>query len=193
MLGRAYLVSLLRISTERRPILPGHLRPTESNRKNGYAILQTWFSASGSKRTDVPIPAVIDTWETGISEADDDQGIGYMLMEYIEGRLISDNIWSTLDAHIQRDIHFQLKPKHTTASIYPNGFSWACWWRPPIPQRSLYNQWADPFKSSSDIESWFNERVLVCQDSDRVPLRQPSLTGVWKFGLCLMWALPHGT
>jgi F420-dependent methylenetetrahydromethanopterin dehydrogenase len=33
------------------------------------------------KRTDVPIPAVVDARETRISEADDDQGIGYILME----------------------------------------------------------------------------------------------------------------
>ena len=135
-------------------------------------LSEAWNIQLVRKRTDVPIPAVIDAWETGISEADDDEGIGYILMEYIEGKLISD-IWSTLDVHIQLDIHFQLKTyiqqlrSIRMDSPGPVGGD--------LSRGALFTDYgAGPFKSHNDIESWFNERLLVCQEFGRVPLTQPS-------------------
>ena len=43
---------------------------------------------------------------------------------------------------------------------------------------------ADPFKSYKNIEFWFNERLLVCQEFGRVPSTQPSFSG--HFDLLIM-------
>ncbi len=127
------------------------------------------------ERTDIPIPAVIDAWETGISETDDGEGIGYILMEYIEGRLVSD-IWSTLDIHVQHEIHSQIENyiqklrSIRMDSPGPVGGGLSC-----APLFTDYG--AGPFKSRQDIENWFNERLLVCQQFRRASPTHPGFSG----------------
>lgn len=126
------------------------------------------------ERTDVLVPAVIDAWEIP-SDADDEAGIGYILMEYIEGRLVSD-IWSTLDAHAQRDIHFQLKTYiqqlRSIEMNSPGPIGGA------VSRGALFTDYgAGPFRSRDDIEAWFNERLLVCQQFGRASLTHPSFSG----------------
>ena len=102
-----------------------------------------------------------------------------MLIEYIEGRLVSD-IWSTLD--VQHGIHSQprtyikqlrsirMNSRGTVGGIYPAAPSSGCD--------------AGRFKSNNDIESCLNERLLVCHEFDRLPLMQPSFSG--SFDLLVM-------
>jgi hypothetical protein len=138
------------------------------------------------KRIHVPIPAVIDTWETRIPETDDGQGIRYILMEHIGGRLVSD-IWSTLDVHVQRDIHSQLKnyilQLRSIRMDSPRPIDG------DLSRGALFTDYgAGSFKSHQDIESWFNERLLVCQEFGHVPLMQPSYaTGPFS-GISMSWA-----
>ena len=144
---------------------------------HGVRLSEAWNMQVVRKMTDVPIPAVIDAWETGNFEADDDddEGRGYILMEYIEGSLVLD-IWPTLDVHVQRNIHSQLYSYiQQLRSIRMNS---------PGPvggglsRGPLFTDYgAGPFKSHKDIESWFNERLLVCQQFGRAAPTHPSFTG----------------
>ena len=53
------------------------------------------------------IPAVIDAWEVEDKPADDQSNTCYILMEYIEGRRVSD-IWEDLDMNTRHNILHQL-------------------------------------------------------------------------------------
>ena len=59
------------------------------------------------EKTKIPVPAVIDAWEVEDRRADDEGNTTYILMQYIEGRLVSD-MWDDLNVNKRRDLLCQL-------------------------------------------------------------------------------------
>ena len=117
------------------------------------------------------VPAVIDAWEVVDQEEGDDTRTGYLLMEYIEGRLVSQ-IWPSLGVRARGDIYRQIvEVLHQLYEIHlvspgPVGGG--------LSKGPLFTDYgAGPFRTKEDITTWFNERLRVCQWFRRAPLTQP--------------------
>ncbi|KAI4131389.1 MAG: hypothetical protein LQ347_003011 [Umbilicaria vellea] len=124
--------------------------------------------------TTIRIPTVFDAWESETREVDDERGIGYLLMEYVEGALVS-NLWPTLKAEDRDSIHHQLydalQQLHAIKVTLPGPLGG------DVSRGSLFTAYgAGPFKTSKHMETWFNERLLVCQEFGRAPPTQPSFS-----------------
>ena len=115
-----------------------------------------------SENTDIRLPAVIDAWEADDKTQYDQYNTCYIVMEYIEGRLVSD-IWLDLDFESRRSLQRQL-------------FEYMCQLRAikmdcpgpiggGVSEGSFFTDYgAGPFQSREDMEAWFNDRLLVCHD-----------------------------
>ncbi|MCJ1383643.1 hypothetical protein MMC17_006757 [Xylographa soralifera] len=119
----------------------------------------------------VRLPTVIDAWE-GQHE---NERIGYLLMEHVEGASVAE-IWHGLDIHAREDIQSQLcnflRQLHTIQLPSPGPIGGA------VSCGPLFTDYgAGPFKSKRDMESWFNERLLVCKEFHRAPQTQPLFSG----------------
>lgn len=115
-----------------------------------------------SKNTSIRVPAVIDAWEADDKRSYDERNTCYIVMEYIEGRLVSD-IWDDLDINARSKLLNQvceyiraLKAiKLNCPGPVGGGVSEG-------PFFTAYG--AGPFTSCKYIEDWFNDRLLVCHD-----------------------------
>jgi tRNA A-37 threonylcarbamoyl transferase component Bud32 len=140
--------------------------------------------------TTIWIPAVIDAWEVEAPEVGEDRGMGYLLMEYIEGSLVSD-IWPTLDTQTRHSIYCQLddslRQLHAVKVAQPGPLGG------DVSRGTLFTAYgAGPFKSSRDMETWFNERLLVCQEFGRAPRTQASFSGKFdKLVMCHLDIAPR--
>ncbi|KAI9729370.1 MAG: hypothetical protein M1834_006894 [Cirrosporium novae-zelandiae] len=128
-------------------------------------------------QANIRIPTVIDAWELEIPEPGENRRMGYILMEYINGETLS-NIWSTLDASKRTIVYAQiyqfLQQLHSIKMTFPGSLDG------DISRGPLFTDYgAGPFKSPQDMESWFNERLLVCQEFGRLPSTQPSFSGLF--------------
>lgn len=56
-----------------------------------------------SQHTDIRLPAVLDAWEVEDKSSCDESNTYYIVMQYIDGRLVSD-IWDGLDLESRRSI-----------------------------------------------------------------------------------------
>lgn len=124
--------------------------------------------------TDVRLPTLFDAWEV----EDDSQETGYILMQYIEGDVL-DEKWPGLDIHTRQDIHCQLndflRQLHTIRLPAPGPLGGdLC--RGPL----FTDCGAGLFRSHKDLESWFDERLPVCQQFHRAPQTQPSFSGQFR-------------
>ena len=125
--------------------------------------------------TDVYLPTLFDTW--GVK--DDSQETGHLLMQYIEGDVL-DEKWPGLDVSARQDVHSQLdeflRQLHTSRLPAPGPLGG------DLCRGVLFTDvGAGLFRSHKDLESCFDERLLVCQQFHRAPLSQPSFSGQFDF------------
>ncbi|KAL9025555.1 MAG: hypothetical protein Q9196_005640 [Gyalolechia fulgens] len=131
--------------------------------------------------TDVRLPTVFDAWE--VKDGNEETGfineeIGYILMQYIEGDVL-DKKWSGLDIYARQDIHSQLidflRQLHAIRLPVPGPLGGG------LSRGPLFTDYgAGPFRSTEDLESWFDERLLVCQEFHRAPQTHPSFSGQFQ-------------
>lgn len=119
-----------------------------------------------SQSTNVRLPAVLDAWEGEDELSFDGSTTCYIVMQYIDGRLVSD-IWDGSDLESRRSILCQLSESiheiHTLKMECPGPVGGG------ISEGSFFTDYgAGPFQSRKDLEDWFNDRLLVCHDFGRV-------------------------
>ena len=124
--------------------------------------------------TDVRLPTLFDAWQV----KDDGQETVYLLMQYIEGDVL-DRKWPGLDLDTRQLVHSQLneflRQLHTIRLPAPGPLGG------DVCRGVLFTDYgAGPFKSRADLESWFDERLLVCQQFHRAPQTQPSFSGQFE-------------
>lgn len=117
------------------------------------------------------VPAVIDAWEEVNQEDGEVVRTGYLLMEYIEGRTVSE-IWPRLGIQARRDIYGQIEEflhqLHEIQMVSPGPIGGG------LSRGPLFTDYgAGPFRTKEEITAWFNERLRVCQMFHRAPLTQP--------------------
>jgi len=96
-------------------------------------------------------------------------------MEYMDGDTLAEK-WPDLDIHARQDIYSQLDEflgqLHTIRLSVPGPLGG------DLSRGPLFTDYgAGPFRSKRDLESWFDERLLVYQEFQRAPKTQPSFSG----------------
>jgi serine/threonine protein kinase len=132
-----------------------------------------------AQNTTVRLPAVLDAWEDdGDKEYEEERPICYIVMKYVEGRCLHD-IWPDLNEDSRRDIHQQLHDfirqlqQLEMDSPGPIGGG--------VSQGAFFTDYgAGPFTSREDMEAWFNDRLLVCQEFGLVSWNQSTFKGQFK-------------
>ncbi|CZR68444.1 uncharacterized protein PAC_18343 [Phialocephala subalpina] len=123
------------------------------------------------EHTQIRLPTVIDAWEVDDMTEGDEFNTCYILMEYINGKVLID-IWDELDEKAQRGIQSQiyeyicqLQNLHLkTPGPFGGGIS----------EDALFTGYgAGPFESPKDLEAWYNDRLLVCHDYGRATHLSP--------------------
>ena len=117
------------------------------------------------------VPAVINAWEEVNQEDGEVVRTGYLLMEYIEGRTVSE-IWPCLGIQARRDIYGQIEEflhqLHEIQMVSPGPIGGG------LSRGPLFTDYgAGPFRTKEEITAWFNERLRICQFFHRAPLTQP--------------------
>ena len=110
----------------------------------------------------MPAPLIYNFWEEIHPVSTDRPPVSYIVMQYIDGDLLSE-VWSTMSENTRHNIREQILdifPRlHSLKSDNPGpvggGVSEGAFF-------TLYG--AGPFESRAELETWFNERWLVCQD-----------------------------
>ncbi|KAL2045452.1 hypothetical protein ABVK25_012096 [Lepraria finkii] len=125
--------------------------------------------------TDIRLPAVMDAWEESSEDPSEVRKTGYILMSHIEGVVVSE-IWETMDSEVRYKIYNQLvrivSKLHQTELGDPGPVGGG------ISHGTLFTDYgAGPFISTKDMEAWFNERLLVCQQFNLASQTQPSFSG----------------
>jgi serine/threonine protein kinase len=127
--------------------------------------------------TALRLPGILDYWEEEIAfEGSPRQNIVCILMEYIQGPTI-ESIWSQLGGEEQRQIYQQvcdaLYELHSMELAFPGPFremnSPADVCRGPL----FTDYDAGPFQTIHDLDDWFNERLLVCKQFQRISPTAP--------------------
>lgn len=131
-----------------------------------------------AQHSSIAVPLVHDFWEEArdlpLSESD---SICYIVMQFVHGNPLH-KIWSDLDENLRSSVNEQLfaavseLQSLTAKSPGPVGGGKSEGWF-----FTIYG--AGPFNSTTDIESWFNERLVVCQDFGRVA-HTTSFTGQFR-------------
>jgi serine/threonine protein kinase len=114
------------------------------------------------------VPKVFDAWET--------EEIGYIVMEYIDGRSLRD-IWPVIPLDQRLDIYRQTQSmievlrQHKLSQPGPIGGG------PSNRQTFFTEEGAGPVDSQSEIEGWFNERFHACKGFNRRNRGEPWFNG----------------
>ncbi|KFX92847.1 hypothetical protein V490_05156 [Pseudogymnoascus sp. VKM F-3557] len=115
-----------------------------------------------AEHTEICVPTVIDSWEVEDATEEDESNTCYILMEYINGKMLID-VWDGLDeiarSRIQSQIYEYIRQLQNLEVETPGPIGGG------ISQAAIFTTYgAGPFKSSTDLEEWYNNRILVCHD-----------------------------
>lgn len=115
-----------------------------------------------AEHTKIRLPSVIDAWEVEDATEDDESNTCYILIEYINGKVLID-IWDELAEVAQRGIrsqvHKYLCQLQSLDIKTPGPIGGG------ISEGALFTGCgAGPFESPNDLEERYNGRILVCHD-----------------------------
>ncbi|QKX59502.1 uncharacterized protein TRUGW13939_06636 [Talaromyces rugulosus] len=116
-----------------------------------------------AQHTTIRLPQLFDAWmEHGDKDLDGETEICFIVMSYIDGRLL-DEIWPELDdVHrddIQQQLHYFICELRQTESEYPGPIGGG------VCEGAFFTDYgAGPFTSKEEMEAWFDERLAVCRD-----------------------------
>ncbi|KAJ5102464.1 hypothetical protein N7532_002993 [Penicillium argentinense] len=133
--------------------------------KYGYDVklLEARNMAFVAQHTTIRLPQVFDAWvENEDKGVDDETGICFIVMSYIDGWLL-DEVWSELHSthreDIQKQLHYFIRELRKTESEYPGPVGGG------VCQGAFFTDYgAGPFSSKEEMETWFDERLAVCRD-----------------------------
>lgn len=139
--------------------------------------------------TTVRLPRVTQAWE---EEDDDpaDKNTGYILMNYIEGTVLSD-FWSNMDREARREVHEQVaefvRQLHSTVVDSPGPIGG------DVCNGAVFTDYgAGPFKSIEGLNACFNERLSVCkQFGSQLEMRPFTSSDFQPLVLCHMDLFPR--
>ncbi|KAJ5577554.1 uncharacterized protein N7459_006518 [Penicillium hispanicum] len=148
--------------------------------KYGYDV-QLWEAmnmAFVAQHTTIRLPRVFDAWVEHENKDVDETGTCFIVMSYIDGRLL-DEVWQDLhDARrddIQEQLHRFIRELRQTESEYPGPVGGG------ICQGAFFTDYgAGPFSSREELEAWFDERLAVCRDFGVTDKVQRSFRGEFQ-------------
>ncbi|MCJ1256472.1 hypothetical protein MMC24_004293 [Lignoscripta atroalba] len=131
-----------------------------------------------AEMTSVRLPKVFDAWESQVAQTQEESSVTYIVMEYVQGDLVAD-IWPALSLERRSEIHQQIydmiqelqRVKLTLPGPIGGGISDGTYFT---------DYGAGPFHSREEMEAWFNERLLVCQEFGLAHATQPTFTGQFQ-------------
>ena len=133
-----------------------------------------------AERTDVRLPKVFDAWETkaALSQEEDpsqeESTTTYIVMQFVQGDLVSD-VWPNLDSerrlNIHQQVHEMIQQLQRTTYNVPGPIGGG------VSNGTYFTMYgAGPFQSQKQLEDWFNNRLLVCQDFGLANATHPTFT-----------------
>ena len=126
------------------------------------------------QRTNVRLPKVLDAWE----KQEGEDRVGYILMQYVHGNTL-DTTWPSLDEDTRQADCTQVNDSLHEVRKVRLSVPGPC--GGDVSRGALFTDYgAGPFQTSTDLENWFNERLLVCQEFERASQQQPSFSGEFQ-------------
>lgn len=140
------------------------------------------------KRCTLRLPRVLDAWSsTKVNSSDNllpfevfweaafEEPISYIVMTYVPGRTLHE-CWTSLSSEVQHSVGRQLSAAlhelHSLKLEHPGPVGGG------MSHGALFTDYgAGPFDSVNDMEKWFNERLEVCRDFNKVDESIQSFTG----------------
>ncbi|EQL38001.1 hypothetical protein BDFG_01018 [Blastomyces dermatitidis ATCC 26199] len=158
---------------------------------NGVSLAEARNTKFIRKRTRIRVPMIFDAWEErSVVYNGEEQVVGYILMEFINGSPLCD-IWPTLINKVRSSIYAQiadyLRTIHDIEIERPGPVGGG------ISRGPLFTDYgAGPFLTSRHMEDWFNERLLVCKEFNRVTYDHHGFSGKFrKLVMCHMDVAPR--
>lgn len=131
-----------------------------------------------AKMPRVRLPKVFDAWEMNAASLQEESTTTYIVMEYVQGDLISD-VWPGLSSERRLSIHQQIyemiRQLQRTRLAAPGPIGGG------VSNGTYFTDYgAGPFLSREELEEWYNDRLLVCHEFGLVKATQPSFTGQFQ-------------
>lgn len=115
-----------------------------------------------TKHTTIRSPAVLDAWEETSNPDNEDTRIGYIVMDFIEGDLLHE-VWDTSDAAGQQtllqQLHGYMQQLHSLEFDTPGPLGGG-----KSEGMFFIDYGAGPFKSTSDLEDFYNFQLATCHN-----------------------------
>lgn len=146
---------------------------------NGVSLAEARNIRFVRKRTRIRVPTIFDAWEERSEIYNgEEEVVGYLLMEFINGNPLCD-IWPTLTNEVRNSIFAQiadyLRAIHTIEMERPGPVGGG------VSRGLLFTDYgAGPFLTAQHMEDWFNERLLVCKEFNRVSYDHPGFSGKFR-------------
>ena len=141
-------------------------------------------------KTTVRLPRLIQAWEEEDKDEVDDRNMGYILMGYVEGTVLSE-LWPDMDEEVRRKARLQIvdfiQQLHSTVVDSPGPIGG------DVCNGAVFTDYgAGPFKSIDGLKAWFNERLAVCiQFGQRLEMPPFSSSDLQLLVLCHMDLFPR--
>lgn len=132
-----------------------------------------------AKHTSIRLPYVFDAWvENGGKDTNNEDDIGFIVMSYIDGRLL-DEVWSELSDSSRDDVQQQLyqfiRELRQSESECPGPIGCG------VSEGAFFTDYgAGPFISKDEMEAWFNERLAVCREFGITDEGQKGFRGLFR-------------
>lgn len=131
-------------------------------------VLDAWSSSEANKRDNPPPFEVF--WEACFEEP-----ISYIVMTYLPGRTLKE-CWTLLNNDEQHSVARQLSESlhelHSIKVERPGPIGGG------VSHGALFTDYGPgPFETVEEMETWFNERLEVCRDFNKVGEWLPSFSG----------------